>query len=206
MTDVQHQGEIIKRAKFPLMAALATVGFGTARQFVQRCIRTKFPKATQGKYVQGITGILGKKATIRGLNGVFLTFAKEATWEIRWDFSGLKEDGSLPESGILGAHVNLAIQDAVHRQKWAFYFPESSVFYKMGASGFGDLGQTYLHGIIEGVTHLAAYNFNAKPDPTIPLTPEVIEGYTWQHGTEAKGALAIAAKWFAEYQAYQRDL
>ncbi|KAI9680469.1 MAG: hypothetical protein M1817_003909 [Caeruleum heppii] len=211
--DDVKSSEIIKHAKFPLMAALTMVGFKTAHQYIKGVIRTKLPKETQGKYVQGITGTLGTSTTLRGKGGELLTFAKEAIWEIRWDFSGLKSDGSLPESGILGPHVNMVVQDSVHRQKWAFYFPKNSVFYKMAEVSLGDTGESYLHGIVEGLTNVAGYNFHPTPvpqpvAPATELSANVLtildkQTHVWQLGDEFKSAVAIGAKWLVEFTAYR---
>ena len=106
---------------------------------------------------------------------------------------------STPASDILGAHVNLRVQDSVDVQKLDFESPQKSYLYMAS-----DMGKTFLHGVIEGTSKVAGYNPNVVMNPnaaamTAKQAAQAIKNAKWTFGNEPAGAQAIAAKWWSDW-------
>ncbi|KAI9680116.1 MAG: hypothetical protein M1817_005133 [Caeruleum heppii] len=179
---VIQRREIIQRVAEPLFAAFATLGFEVARQGVQRVIRNRFPEQTRARFVTGIKGFLPKASTIGGIR-----FIKGAAWEIRYDFSwwqkGSNGENVMPPSGILGAHINMEVDDGLNRQTWAFYFKPDSFFY----NPLGSMGDVYYSQIVKVLTAWAQY------------TSETFKFMI----PEDQGARIIMEKWWDRWQQHQ---
>lgn len=167
----------VKESSNPIIDAVATLGYNDTLPHVTSLIRSRVPWGTRGKFVQGLKGEVVAPVTIHGK-----AFNKGALWTVRWDYSWYGEGGALPNTGRLGAHVELLVQDAATPVEvyLAFYYPPSDP-----ANTAEHSGDYYYTNILSVLSSIAQSNDEGPAAPELAAANNV-ERY-WRNAAIVSG-------------------
>lgn len=164
---ITHYDRVANPEQAAAVALNATLIFPGANTVIRNCDHSD----TRGQFVQGIQGVVQQPAAIDNI-----TFEKGSLWQMRWDFTWYGTDGVRPPPYLLGAHIEILVQNTLGGRY-------NKVFYPSDARAFDaspQPGDYYLTHVLNPLNKLA--NFDGASQ-------------TFTKRTELQNAQAIAAAW-----------